>query len=492
MVAVSAQDQSEARRTAAPIRDADGPAAGHPAARSLAQLESSQTAMRDTTKWLVAAVAAVGAVIVAGLQLSNLPSGLLGAAPALLGVAAALLGVAMILRRAAGVLASGYTTLGELADLGSGDYQEELRRAEEWDNRINPWLEKRDTLKEEPESWKGNILLALYAVRLALLINLRRLTERQAKNEGLPVEKMLTYLNRDVFFFASGLATNINQLYEALTSTDREILELRGEDVAVSETIEEEGDETEETDETDEGDVAEEGDEAEETDKTEEADETDEGDVANEGGESTVSQGERMGGLSESTGTGKARGEEAAIAGIGDDSRAGDAVAINAVQRASDDGGEALKRAEWRQARLETAAGELIAFANQALMEHRFRRLQRSIFSWGSVIALGVALFAVAPQIADPRPLAITAPTRVALTVIGNGFQGKCPPNSTLQGVAVGGTWEEPIVVTDASGDCPAQKITLDSQQAIAVPVVPSSASPTSSSPSPSPSSPTG
>jgi hypothetical protein len=123
-------------------------------------------------------------------------------------------------------------------------------------------------------------------------------------------------------------------------------------------------------------------------------------------------------------------------------------------------------------------------------MEHRFWRLQRAIFSWGSVIALGVALFAVAPQIADPRPLAITVPTRVVLTVVGDGFQGSCPPNTVLQGVAVGGTWQEPIVVTDPSGDCPAQELTLDSQQAIAVPVVPSSPSPTPSSPSPSPTSP--
>jgi hypothetical protein len=210
VVAASAQDQSKVRSTVAANRDAEGSATGHPAARSLAQLESSQTAMRDTTKWLVAATAAVGAVIVAGLQLSNLPSGLLGAAPALLGVAAALLGVAIILRRAAGVLASGYTTLGELADLGSDDYQDELRRAAEWDDRIEPWRKKRQEWKEKPESWKGNILLAVYAVRLALLFGSRKLTERPAKNEGLPVEKMLSYLNRDVFFFTSGLATDIN------------------------------------------------------------------------------------------------------------------------------------------------------------------------------------------------------------------------------------------------------------------------------------------
>src|SRR4051812_32809407 len=91
--------------------------AGHPAGRSLSQLDNSQKAIRDSTKWLVAAAAAVGAVVVTGLQLSDLPSGTLATAMALVGFVLALVGVAAVIFSAVGVLSVGFTTLGQLADL---------------------------------------------------------------------------------------------------------------------------------------------------------------------------------------------------------------------------------------------------------------------------------------------------------------------------------------------------------------------------------------
>src|SRR5438876_5992800 len=91
--------------------------AEHTAAPSQAALENSQSAIRATTRWLVAAAAAVGAVAVAGLQLSKLPNGGLATLMALGGFALSLLGVAMVIFFAASVLSIGYTNLSQLSEL---------------------------------------------------------------------------------------------------------------------------------------------------------------------------------------------------------------------------------------------------------------------------------------------------------------------------------------------------------------------------------------
>ena len=100
--------QQSARTDTVSVQKPVSPETVHPPARSLTQLESSQSAMRDTTKWLVAAAAAVGAVVVAGLQLKNVPHGTLATTVALLGVVIALGAIAYLLYRAAVILAAGY------------------------------------------------------------------------------------------------------------------------------------------------------------------------------------------------------------------------------------------------------------------------------------------------------------------------------------------------------------------------------------------------
>ena len=118
-----------------------GPGTTEQAAPSREQLESSQRAIRDTTKWLVAAAAAVGAVVVAGLQLSHLPTGFWATVAALGGFVIALTGVAVVIFSAAGVLSVGYTTLGELSDL----YDAPTDRLEvklEWDEKKEQLNEK--------------------------------------------------------------------------------------------------------------------------------------------------------------------------------------------------------------------------------------------------------------------------------------------------------------------------------------------------------------
>jgi hypothetical protein len=151
---------------------------------------------------------------------------------------------------------------------------------------------------------------------------------------------------------------------------------------------------------------------------------------------------------------------------------------------------ESLEKATWRQGRLEAAAGGIVSFANQRLMEHRFRKLTLAIMAWGLVIALGVGAFAVAPKFAEPRVLPVTQPTRVVVHLTGDNFGPGCPTGLVLQGAVVGGTWEEPIVVTETRGDCVGRRVTLRSDSTVAV-VVPLPASSSSTPPTPTVPSPT-
>jgi hypothetical protein len=140
-----------------------------------------------------------------------------------------------------------------------------------------------------------------------------------------------------------------------------------------------------------------------------------------------------------------------------------------------------LTEAEWRQAQLGLAAGQLIAFANQKLMEHKFGKLKMAVRFGGIAVAIGVGAFAVAPKFSTETPLPITRPTGVTVHISSNNFGSGCPSGMVLEGVAVGGTWEKPVVITEAKGTCEARQVTLSPGQAVAVPQVSESPSPTPS-----------
>jgi hypothetical protein len=379
----------------------------HQPARSLAQLENSQMAIRDTTKWLVAAAAAVGAIVVAGLQLRDLPHGTLATSVALLGVIAALGAIAYILYRAAVVLAMGYTTFGAIVDLDSDrGYIRQQNKATAWGKRIRHYEDMQEAPEDPPSTGPGKALSAIrraYAGTAVLVMRAaRELTLRQAKSEDIRIGKLISYLNRDASFFSQGRAANINQLYRAVTETDKEILSLRG---------------------------------------------------------------EKIGGMK--------------IPMIAKEAESLKPISISASEESSQalgpsptegPGQALLEKADWRREGLESAMTIIIAFANQNLLEQRFRKLVAAIIVGGLVVAVGAGAFAVAPKLAESQPLSITQPTRVTITIVSFGLGRLCPPGTLLQGVAVGGTWGAPIVVTEKAGTCPAQHVTLDHGQAIAVP----------------------
>lgn len=138
------------------------------------------------------------------------------------------------------------------------------------------------------------------------------------------------------------------------------------------------------------------------------------------------------------------------------------------------DGQPTRKRefAEWRRDRLESASTTLIAFANQKLIEQRFRRVQQAISVAGVLLVLGAGSFAVAPQLARVQSIGITQPTAVNITIL---KYGDCPMDTNLGGVAVGGDWDSPIVnIKQRVAKCPIGSVTFKTGEAVITPVLPS------------------
>jgi hypothetical protein len=398
-------------------------------------LEASQNAMRDTTKWMVAAAAAVGAVLVAGLSLSTLPSGGWSLLVALSGFFLALLGVSGVIYAAAGVLVAGYSSFSELMEIRSGKYEKrkagEAKARRRWEKLTS----------EFRTSWAGgsgrrvplNRIMAIgaFAIRLIpiLLGQLGQLLPRpEVKSEGIGIDKMLNYVNRDVFFLSGGLSSNLQELYARLTAADLDILALGGHIPSA-----------------------------------------DWGDAVG-----------RAAGWVTASARPVARGQSAP-----------DRIAPPEWTRdtRNDTDVERLADAEWRLEKLETAAGQLIAFANQKIIEARFERLKRWVGLGGIAGAVGVAAFAASSALAPPADEPITAPTDVTVHILSaaEGRQGwefgwlpwgghdkfedpDCKNGEIYPAVAVGGTWKEPLVVA-SGGTCDMPALTLTEEDATVVPV---------------------
>jgi hypothetical protein len=123
---------------------------------------------------------------------------------------------------------------------------------------------------------------------------------------------------------------------------------------------------------------------------------------------------------------------------------------------------------EQKVERLETRAQFLAA-------QRRFARLTRG-FPIGAFL-FAVAIVALAWLTAPPASAAqISKPTGVLVYLKTNpatyGFPGSCHTRE-LSGVAVGGTFDHPIVITDKTAGCPAR--ILNSSDLVAVPSLPSS-----------------
>jgi len=354
--------------------------------------------MRDTTKWLVAAAAAVGAVIVAGLQLSKLPSGVF-AYLALSGFLMAIIGVAIIILSAANVLSVGYTTLGQLTDIY---YEPEESRRDKVNQASEELEEARGLLDTLP--WYKSFKAWLHVVRLGRRLERRKRGETE---EGILISEMVDYLDRDTIVLSTGLARNVPELYDRIRETDDEIIALRDGKVAKHVT-----------------------------------------------GRS----------ISEKIKRRRSRGVQ------GSASRDHDGAVI------------LLESAQWRSTRLEAAGARLIAFANQKLIERKFQRLKTAVTIGGILVATGVAVFAIAPQLGTPS-LQVDRPTNVTVHVLSGEAIARGCTRTVVQGVAIGGPWREPTIVTVAAPGCPSKILILRDKIGYAVPSLPPTPSPTPSPP---------
>lgn len=373
----------------------------HPVPPSQAQLENSQSAIRDTTKWMVAVAGAVGAVVVAGLQLSHLPNGTEATVLAIIGFVIALLGVAVVVFFAARVLSIRYTTFGQLAKLNKKEEERTLLE--------NRWSSKEEKPTRIIESESNFLMRTTARVWLFVISQLHAWRMRLFERDLIEVNNMIVYLQTDILILSNFLAGSIAELQRRIRATDKEILRIRGETPAQGEHLEE----------------------------------------APAVPPATA--------VPPAAGVPTAAGEPPA-----------------ALSPKAD-----LAEIEWRAGQLETAAGQLIAFANQRVIERKFGALRHAVQFGGIAVLVGVALFALAPKKAQPTSLTVVAPTRVTVMVKTPSTFGPACTVTQLNGIAIGGTWDEPIVITEATKDCQETKLVLRSDIGFAVPAI--AASPSSS-----------
>lgn len=145
------------------------------------------------------------------------------------------------------------------------------------------------------------------------------------------------------------------------------------------------------------------------------------------------------------------------------------------------------------EARLaEEDAAAIVALANRYEIERRYTQLRRALAFCGALVAAAIPVFAVAvrppDRSAEPKPTPVSSAIPVAVVISNNapldtvGLPKDCR-DSTLPGVAVGGTLERPVVVTRATKvtvpgtketvTCPSAQFRVNPPEIIAVPEPP-------------------
>ena len=124
-------------------------------------------------------------------------------------------------------------------------------------------------------------------------------------------------------------------------------------------------------------------------------------------------------------------------------------------------------RSSWRE-----ATDRVTEFADAWETERRFETLIRVVMVCGTIIFLGVAAFAVALSRTDPGSLA--KDTKVSVYFLGSGQSWAekhlgCQV-AMLDGVAVGGSLEHPVVIFAPAGTCRAGRVLVTAEIGFAVP----------------------
>ena len=93
-----------------------------------------------------------------------------------------------------------------------------MRKSKIWDKRLDPHDETRFPPETPPrkrsERVRQDVKRWYHIVAWQIIYAARAVVLRRAKDEDLRIDDLISYLNRDTFFFTQGLAANINQCPE--------------------------------------------------------------------------------------------------------------------------------------------------------------------------------------------------------------------------------------------------------------------------------------
>ncbi len=137
----------------------------------------------------------------------------------------------------------------------------------------------------------------------------------------------------------------------------------------------------------------------------------------------------------------------------------------------------AVARLEAQVSEYREYAERLVDAAHLYLARRAFGRLIRALWAGGVIAVAGIVVFILTT--ASPTSL-VTTPVQVHVVIARNaplrdlaaaGLAPACA-GQTLTGVAVGGSYDEPVVVTSQAPSCPARLFTLRQAVGVAIPVI--------------------
>jgi hypothetical protein len=137
----------------------------------------------------------------------------------------------------------------------------------------------------------------------------------------------------------------------------------------------------------------------------------------------------------------------------------------------------AVARLEAKISEYQDRTEGLVDAARLYLARQAFRRLIRALWIGGVIAIAGIVAFILSTT--SPTSL-VTTPMQVHVVIAQNaplndleaaGLAPACAGH-TLTGVAVGGSYDEPVVVTNQTPSCPARLFTLRHALGVAIPIV--------------------
>jgi hypothetical protein len=124
---------------------------------------------------------------------------------------------------------------------------------------------------------------------------------------------------------------------------------------------------------------------------------------------------------------------------------------------------------------LDAAVERVRDFANYELARRMFRALLPRLAFAGTIVVIGVAVYAFEIGHAPPAPPSVSSPVPVRLVITAKrtlAKLGRSCNSSAIYGVAVAGRLREPEVVTAGTNGCEAVRLKVTPRTGVAIPLV--------------------